>query len=688
MDDINLFTVLNYRHQRMETITKVLLLLCVTILFAYSTGSGDGKLTNNDAAKIPAGLVRAHSSDTLAVQFKASLIKQYGSFDEEASSDFMLASDGKEVAPDINSSFSTTTLQENSVDESDRLKTDGQYIFVSSLQTPTIKIFEIDNSEKPQVSEILVKTQNNDTLISGLYLRREANQLIALASENRSKSQAMSAWFNKEHWSNRKTEIFNLDLSDPTSPSQVSKLTFDGQLISSRRIDNILYLATRQTVTLPELILQPTNEGEATYNRRVIENTSMEDLLPQHEINGKRAALFDFNDCYYAANQGSNHSQQSIISLLAIDLDSIDATPKGHCYIGDAETIYASANAIYLASTPDPYSNEFSDVVYDASATTEIHKFSLEGLQTNYVGSTTIEGHLGWNQNQKSFRMSEKDGFLRVLSYVGEQTNSYDSPARLHILKEDENANALEIIATLPNETHPQPLGKKGELIYGSRFVGDRGYLVTFRTTDPLYILDLSDPSNPFILSALEIDGYSDYLQPVGENYLLGIGKDAVAQLPDDPFESPNGAWYQGVKLSLIDIRDPAAPIEKETIILGKRGTETAVSKSHQALTTLMKGNTLQINLPVSLHETEVETYASDKHPSDYFGWTQDALYRFNIDTTNGEISSLPPIVATMKDVPASAEYYFDTAWQHDRSVIIGDHAYYLKRDELFSSAY
>ena len=672
----------------METITKVLLLLCVTLLFAYSTGSGDGKLTNNDAAKIPAKLVRAQSSGTLALQFKASLVKQYGNFDEEASSDFMLASDGTEIAQDINSSFSTTTLQEKAVDESDRIKTDGQYIFVSSLRTPTIKIFEVGAAGKPQVSEVLIKARNDDTLISGLYLRSETNQLVALASENSSNNQAMSDWFNKEHWSNRKTEVFNLDLSDPTSPNQLDKLTLDGQLISSRRIGNVLYLAIRQTVTIPELILQPVNDGEAAYNRRVIENISMKELLPQHETNGKKAALFDINDCYYAANQGSNHTQQSIISLLAIDLDSIDTTPKGQCYIGDAETIYSSADAIYLASTPDPYSDDFSDVVYHVSATTEIHKFSLDGLQTDYVGSTTIEGHLGWNQNQKSFRMSEKDGFLRVLSYVGEQSNSFDSPARLHILKEGTQTKTLETVAVLPNEAHPQPLGKKGELIYGSRFVGDRGYLVTFRTTDPLYILDLADPTNPYILSALEIDGYSDYLQPVGENYLLGIGKDAVAQLPDDPFESPNGAWYQGVKLSLIDIRDPTAPIEKETIILGKRGTETAVSKSHQALTTLMKGNTLQINLPVSLHETEVENYGLDKHPSDYFGWTQDALYRFNIDTKNGELSALKPVVAKMKNVPETAEYYFDTAWQHDRSVIVGDHAYYLKRDELFSTAY
>ena len=686
MDDFNRFTVLNNWHQRMETITKVLLLLCICLLFGLSNDIGSSYTYRDSAVNLTARLVRAHSSDAITSEFKASLVEKYGTYDKTANSEFMLASNGTEVAVDINSSFSTTTLQESNVDESDRIKTDGQYIYVSSLHTPTIKTFETDNAQPPNTVEVSTKTLRlrDDALFSGIYLRPEVNQLIALASESGSNNQAMGAWFTNEFWSGRKTEVFNLDISTPSDPKKLSKLTLDGQLISSRRVDATLYLATRQTVSIPGLILQPMNANEAAYNQKIIEDTSIKDMLPKHEINGTRTDSFDLNDCYYAANQTSSHTQHSIISLLAIDLDSTDLSPKGQCFIGDAETIYASAQAIYLASTPKT-TIDSSNIITAEPATTEIHKFTLDGLKTDYAGSGTIEGHLGWNQSQKSFRMSEKDGYLRVLSYVGEHAGSIESPARLSILGENADNDTLEVVSTLPNDSRPEPLGKKGELIYGSRFVGDRGFLVTFRTTDPLYILDLADPTNPSILSALMIDGYSDYLQPVGENFLIGIGKDAVAQLPDDPFNSPNGAWYQGVKLSLIDISNPSAPLEKETIILGKRGTETAVSKSHHAITTLMKDDTLQINFPVSLHEAEIDNFGLEKHPSDYSGWSHDALYRYDIDTKSGEISALKPIVAKMSNVPETAEYYFDTNWEHDRSVILGDHAYYLKRDELFT---
>ena len=672
----------------METITKVLLLLFTAALFVYSMGTGSSKKTVESEVYTTAKLLRAHSSSTLTEQFKTSLLNQYGKFDEQASSEFILASDGAEVGANINSSFSTTTLQESHVDESDRIKTDGEYIYSSSIHTPIIKIFKASNNPEPKHSEVSIKMLQlkDDALLSGLYLRAEAKQLLAIASEGGLNSQARSAWFTKDYWSNRKTEVFNLDISNPTSPNQLSKLSLDGQLISSRRIGTTLYLVTRHTASIPGLILQPLSQSDALHNQQVIAAASMEDMLPKQEINGDRAELFDLDDCFYSANPASIHSQLSIISLLAVDLDSPNLPPAGQCFIGDAETVYSSANAIYLASTVQPYSSDFSEVVYEESATTEIHKFAINELVTGYSGSATIDGHLGWNQNQKPFRMSEKDGLLRVLSYVGDKVDSIDSPARLHILKESTDGSALDIIATLPNEKRPEPLGKKGERIYGSRFAGDRGYLVTFRTTDPLYILDLSDPTDPYILSALEVDGYSDYLQPVGENFLLGIGKDAVAQLPEDPFNSPNGAWYQGVKLSLIDISNPKRPVEKQTIILGKRGTETAVSNDHHGLTTHLKNGNLQINLPVSLHEAEVETYALDAHPSDYFGWTKDALYRFDINTTSGDISSLEPVVATMSDVPESADFYFDTDWQHDRSVIVGDHVYYLKRDKLFTA--
>jgi len=631
-------------------------------------------------------LVRAHSSDDLKTHLTHSLLEKYGTFDESAESEFILASDDVGTAPSNSATFSSTTLQHSGVDESDRLKTDGRYLYIAATHTPSIKIVEA-SSAAPLLSEVSLQTQHGAQL-SGLYLRKDHQQLIALASGGHNNRQNASAWFSDTYWKSRKTEIFTLDISEPEAPTAISKLTLDGKLISSRRIGSILYLATRHTATLPDLIEYPENSTQARVNHSLISDLSLESLLPTYEINNEKQALFNAQDCLYAGKSHLNYSQHSVISLLAIDLNDAVPTPKGQCFVGDVETVYASADAIYLATTQYQYTNDVSEVIYKGSPSTQIHKFTLDGLHTDYAGSASIEGHLGWQQNQKALRMSEENGILRVLSYVGAQADSIESPARLHVLKQSANDMALDIIATLPNAKQPQPLGKKGEHIYASRFIGDRGYLVTFQNTDPLYILDLSDPSNPYILSALNIEGYSDLLHPVGENYLLGVGKEAIAQTPnEDDFTAPRGAWYQGVKLSLIDISDPSSPFEKQTIVLGKRGSETAASITHHALTTLRTGNTLQVNLPVSLHEEVVDNYGAAAHPVDHFGWTQEALYRFDIDINRGEISALKPIVAKMNDVPEDAAYYYDTGWQYDRSAIINGDAYYLKRDEIFTLA-
>ena len=669
----------------METIIKVLLLIGVSVLLSNSGGDRDGNFQYDGTKNAPPSLVRARSSDDLEKRFKASLVELYGTLQLQRS-DYYLAS-GDTTASPASAPFSMTTRQESSVDESDRLKTDGQYIYVNSMHKPSIKIFEAKQGRPSLIAELAIKTLSNNELLSGLYLRHNKKQLIAIAGDGRHGSG--NSWLSSEHWKDRKTELFTVDISSPAEPALLGKLSLDGQLISSRRIGSVLYVATSHTVKIPHLIDSPQNHTETALNRILIAKTPLDDMLPKYRSNGQRHALFDAENCFFTGKKTTNYTQHSIISLLAIDLDNAASKPKGQCFIGDAETVYASANAIYLATTQYQYANKLSDVIYEGSPTTEIHKFSLDGMQTNYVGSASIDGHLGWQQSLKSFRMSEHNGVLRVLSYVGEQADSIESPARLHVLRGNANNTSLDIIGTLPNASRPEPLGKKGEQIYASHFMGKRGYLVTFRATDPLYLLDISDPTDPYILSALELDGHSDYLQPIGKNFLLGIGKDAVAQTSGNTQASSFlGAWDQGVKLSLIDISNPSAPIEKQKIILGKRGTQTAVSTTHHALTTLLKGDNLQVNLPVSLHDTKIENenYSAARHPSDYFGWTEDVLYRLNIDINSGEISVLTPIVAEMADEPENKDYY-QTDWQHDRSAIIDDDTYYLKRDEIFTLA-
>ena len=104
-------------------------------------------------------------------------------------------------------------------------------------------------------------------------------------------------------------------------------------------------------------------------------------------------------------------------------------------------------------------------------------------------------------------------------------------------------------------------LGEEGERIYGVRFMGERGYIVTFRQTDPLYTLDLSNPTAPRVAGQLKIPGYSAYLHPVGENQLLGVGREGTA-----------------VKTSLFDVSNLAAPTEVTKLLIPS--STTSVEKS------------------------------------------------------------------------------------------------------------
>ena len=667
----------------MGTFIKLNALLTVSLLLV-SCGSSETQTSDTTSGGNGGSLALkpAASDAELEATIKTSLLSSYGSINNNYSLYLTEAITSDATAATASSTaVSSTNTQESSVDEADRLKTDGKYLYASSIDKPSIHIFKAETGAAPLVKKHTLSTYN-DALLSGLYLRSAENQLLALSGDGVQTYPMWDMWFSPYYWQNRKTEVFNLDISDPNTPTQQAKFSVDGQLISSRRIGAYLYLATRHTPMPKDVIEYPTSQADVTVNRSLINKANLSDLLPTYQINGgEKQRLFESGDCFSTDYGNANTLQSSIISVVAINLDAAIPQPKAKCFVGDAETLYVSEKALYLATTGYQYSTTNGISAYNGSPTTEIHKFSLDGTHADYKGSTSLKGHLGWQQDLKPFRMSEYNDVLRVITYTGAQEDSISSPARLYTVAENTAGDALAIVGELPNSNRPAPLGKPGEQVYASRFIKDKGYLVTFRMTDPLYILDLSDPADPFIISELKIDGYSDYLHPVGENYLLGIGKDAIADTQSETVNGDGrGAWYQGVKLSLIDISDPNAPVEKQKIIIGGRGSETAVSRSHHALTTLQTGPTLKMALPVSLHDTQPTTsYYDANDPRYHFDWTHDELYRLNIDTLNGAISVLPSIVSESNN--AGINYY--TRYESDRSVMIGDDIYYLHKDKI-----
>ena len=647
--------------------TKIII-ACVSLALMLSA-CGGGKSNKSEIqppiANQNTRLQRSISNDTLEKSIKQLMLATYG----KIAPPIIMYSTAESSNADTSKNYSTTNTQETAVDEADRLKNDASYLYVASSKTPSIKVFSTQSGEAVLSSTINIATDNSQ-MISGLYL--SDNKLIALSGDN---SYFWDQWFAPNYWNDRSTKL-DFFATQNGQLSKINSLKVDGQLISSRRIGNTLYLATRHTPSLKGLIDYPSTEQEVTKNRALIESASLSDFLPNYAINGEdKGDVLSSSSCFTTNYPNSENQQASIINILSIDLNNSTEKPKGTCFIGAAEALYVSSKSLYLATTQYSYQVANSIATYNPSITTDIHKFSLDGTSVAYKGSAQVDGHLGWKQDAKSFRMGEYNDVLRVITYTGNRVGTNPSPAKLFMLKEDNNSASekLEIIATLPNDKRPRNLGKSGEQIYSTRFLGNKAYLVTYRTTDPLYVLDLSDPSDPFIAGELEINGYSDYLHPVSENLVLGIGKDAIPAVSESG--DARGAWYQGVKLALFDVSDPQSPYTRSQILIGKRGTNTAVSFNHHAFTALLQEDgDLRIALPISVHN-------GTSPENTYHQWQYDALYRYNINTFTGSLSERNIIKAK-----TSSADNFSSDWQNDRSAIIEDKVYYLHGDEIISS--
>jgi len=475
-----------------------------------------------------------------------------------------------------------------------------------------------------------------------------------------------------------------VDVTDPSAASITTKLSFEGQLIDSRRNGNTLYLVLR-------------NYPNYQYvDDETLATSTNTDFLPRYSVGDSSSQLLTPpEDCFVEEDQ---QGTADIITLVAVNLTSTTPQIKSHCYVGSAEAIYASPNALYLATTRWNYQAINGFAQYDNEITTDIHKFAYDGLNFEYRGSGEVDGHLGFRQGSKSFRFSEYDGLLRVVTFDEDQWNflpilvapaideSTDesttpverkSPVVVSILKDDPSSRSLKLVSKLPNATRPAAIGLPGEQLYASRFIGNRAYLITFRVIDPLYVIDLSDPEDPLIAGELKIEGYSEYLHPISENLLLGVGKDAVPDTSGSIVNDGRGAWYQGVKLSLLDITDPANPTEADKMIIGKRGTDATALYTHHGLTGLKVDDRYRVAIPMRLHDQLNQSVASIG-PSTFYDYTQTGLYRFEIDINNQTIEQKNTLVVADSSDQSSRNIY------DDRSVIINNDVLYMHNGDLW----
>jgi len=623
------------------------------------------------------------------------------------------------VGSTASTNFSTTNLQEAGVDEADRFKSDGKYLYVLGQNADTagsgLSILALADSAPAKASYVARLVLDSQKTFSQSYLATgrpggQPDLLVALGESRLDYTPPPGVptalavasdrnWFSPWDWRKGQVELLWVNVANRALPEAAARMALDGFLIASRRIGETVLLVTRFTPTIPNVLSDPDPAKQAAAEQLALQQASLGQLLPKWYLNGvEQGNLLSASACYQAPG---NDAQQTpdLIVVTAIDIGNPNAAPRAQCLTGSSETAYVSTEALYVATTRYNYAVTAGDTSlagstgastmiasYPAEASTDLHKFALSAAGPEYRGSGSVVGHLGWEQDKKSFRMGEHQGALRIATSVGE-TWGASATHRLSVLIEQDGALAL--VAQLPNEQRPAPLGKTGEKIYAVRFVGSRGYLVTFRVTDPLYVIDLGNPADPRIAGELQIPGYSDYLHPIGEAWLLGVGKDAVADTTSSSGDG-RGAWYQGVKVALFNVADPSQPREVNSIVIGKRGTQSAALFDHHAFSFLpMAGNgdeLARFALPIERHATPPSSnYYAAGDPRTYYDWSDTGLYLFSVRPTG--LSQQGEVRVEQRSATSTypGSYWYGSA---DRALLRGDEVHYLHGLDVWSASW
>lgn len=606
-------------------------------------------------------------------------------------------SGGIASSPSVSSetNFSSTNLQEQGVDEADIIKTNGKQLFALdncqySTQKTCLSAYQINESPASNqfLSEYQFATENTkgSFYLANIETDSGAKEMVVRVSGSQIFSWAW--WAYSGNWENTETEVNIIDVSNAAAMQSVHTIKLDGNLVSSRRIDNMLYLVTRLSPTIngyyewyPSEPAPWVTQGEIDVNQQLLDNLSVADIIPNITFDKQASVpLHQAEDCFLPPHNSNKKADKNIISITAIPLDNPQAY-QSSCIVGSSESLYASTEAVYLASSRYQYdfqSQNYTIVNPNGQYKTDIHKFSITDNGLEYKGSGDVPGHLGWEEDKKPFRMGEYNAQLRVASSLG-TTWGGNSSTSLTILQESADSDSLEKIGGIDN------LGKPGETLYASRFIGKRGYLVTFKKTDPLYILNLEDGTNPEIIAELEIEGFSEYLHPIGDKLLLGVGKSAVVALGEQGNDL-GFSWFQGVKLSLFDVTDAASVREIQSMEIGKRPTSSAVFSDHHSFSFLDAQNNspARFAIPVDLYDT-VPLYSNwfnPGNPNSYYDWTHTGLYVFDLDTGASPGFELAGKLITAESIP---DYSF-LGPRDGYSIIQGNTVHYFHNHKLYSS--
>jgi uncharacterized secreted protein with C-terminal beta-propeller domain len=423
----------------------------------------------------------------------------------------------------------------------------------------------------------------------------------------------------------------------------VRELEMEGNYLSSRKIGSNLYLTANKYIDVYP-ILERDEEAPAPVYR--------------DSAHGNGYQAIPYSDIRYFPEA----VQPDYLLVGGINLDKPQQKLMVNAYLGAGENIYASSENLYVAVTSQK-ALTFREKVgmmiapslpSSVPADTEIYRFAMKDGAVTYTGRGSVPGKI---LNQ--FSMDEYKGHVRIATTSGDmwRTDEHTSKNNVYILN-DRLAITGKLEGIAP-----------GERIYSARFLGDRAYLVTFRKVDPLFVLDLKQPTAPRILGALKIPGYSDYLHPYDENHIIGFGKDTIAE--------KDTAYYQGMKVALFDVTNVAKPVEMFKTIIGDRGTDSELLRNHKAL--LFSKEKQLLSFPVTImqhHQSPTGPKAGWEYGT--FAFQGALVYRLDLQTgftLRGRITHL-----SEEDKKQAGNGWYESDKNVERILYIGDTLYTVSK--------
>ena len=522
-------------------------------------------------------------------------------------------------------SFTGTNVQVQGVDEPDRVKTDGTHLFVSTQNSVAII-----NAYPPNSTAVLSSLSFPNMNVLGLEVAQYRLMVIGQGGSGTSK-----------------VELLLYDTTDLASPKMMQNVSIAGFYVAARLADGYVYAVIQQ----PSYIFN--SQGNASA------------VMPTASQGGVESQLAP-TSVYYTpiATQVSYYTMIPSISMASGKETIVSALT------GPSATVYVSTSNIYVVYTNylDLYNvdgvpgNFYSGGVITPQIVLAQAQNSTV-LRASYVNGTVTVAKAGLVPGTvlNQFSMDEYNGYFRIattrLAMVNDAATTSDD---VYVL--DQNMNQVSALKNIA----------PGENIYAVRFVGQMGYVVTFVQVDPLFVISFKDVSNPVILSALKVSGYSDYLHPLPGGYLIGVGKDAV------PASNGDFAYYLGLKLSLFRVFDNGTSAQVAKLLIGDRGTDSPVLSDHLAFTFDSTRNITVI--PLTLYKVSGnQTYTGGFPAYGYPVWQ--GVYVIKVTPSGFDV--LGNVTQYQGQSFADSP---NSGLQIDRSVIIGDYLYTVSQTEVMVS--